>query len=280
MNVKLGCNPSFIWRSLLCRRDLLDIGLCWRIGDGSSVDIFEDRWISSLGSKLDPQTVSLPIGTKVSSLILNRCWNETLIRSVFLPYVAMKILSIHLSPSFVGNSRFWSFIPKGKFTVSSGYGIGMGMHESHIHQSNTSYVHNWWTVLWSLPIPPNIKVFWWKLFHNIIPTGSNLQKHHVSVSSWCSFCFTSEDSTCHALFFCSAVKHIWKDNFIWKKIKHQRNCSAIDLCFWLLKHTSRIELAEFFYHAWLVWKERCWALHKSENRSLRIHLFNVPGLLQ
>lgn len=150
MNAKLGCNPSFIWRSLLWGRDLLDIGLCWRIGDGSSVDIFEERWISSLCSKLDPKTVSLPIGTKVSSLILNRCWNETLIRSVFLPYVAMKILSIPLSPSFVGNSRFWSFLPKGKFTVSSGYGIGMGMQESHIHQSNTSYVQNWWSVLWSL----------------------------------------------------------------------------------------------------------------------------------
>lgn len=96
MKAKIGSNPFFIWRSFLWERDLLEVGR-WRIGDVSSVDIFEDRWISSLCLKLDPQNVFLPIGTKVNSLIINRSWNEPWIRSVFLPYVAVKILSIHIT---------------------------------------------------------------------------------------------------------------------------------------------------------------------------------------
>lgn len=74
-----------------------------------------------MNSKLDPQTVTVPKGTKVSSLIINRRWNELVIRNVFLPHVVNEILSIPLSNTMVGNARFWKFEPKGKFTVRGGY---------------------------------------------------------------------------------------------------------------------------------------------------------------
>lgn len=128
------------------------------------------------------------------------------------------------------------------------------MHEPNKHQSNNSLVQNWWNTLWSLPIPPNIRVFWWKIFHNLITIATNLANHHVPVSRWCYFCHNSEE-TCHALFFCPAVRHLWKENVVWRQIKNHKNCDTHDICFWLLMNTSRVELVEFCYQAWLVWKE-------------------------
>ena len=39
---KLGSNPSFIWRSILAIRDLLRKGIRWKLGNGNSVDIWND----------------------------------------------------------------------------------------------------------------------------------------------------------------------------------------------------------------------------------------------
>jgi hypothetical protein len=39
LDAKLGSKPSFIWRSILSSRSLIQDGLVWRIGDGSQVHI-------------------------------------------------------------------------------------------------------------------------------------------------------------------------------------------------------------------------------------------------
>ncbi|XP_059440462.1 uncharacterized protein LOC132172916 [Corylus avellana] len=46
MSANLDNKPSFAWRSILVGRKLLEEGLYWRIGNGRSVRICEDRWIS------------------------------------------------------------------------------------------------------------------------------------------------------------------------------------------------------------------------------------------
>ncbi len=41
---KLGSNPSFIWHSILVARKLLVDGIRWKIGNGMSVNIWDDDW--------------------------------------------------------------------------------------------------------------------------------------------------------------------------------------------------------------------------------------------
>lgn len=45
MQARIGNNPSFIWRGLLWGRELLKLGIRWRIRDGSSVKVFDDPWM-------------------------------------------------------------------------------------------------------------------------------------------------------------------------------------------------------------------------------------------
>ena len=41
---KLGSNPSYIWRSILAARKLLAASIQWKIGNGMSVNIWDDDW--------------------------------------------------------------------------------------------------------------------------------------------------------------------------------------------------------------------------------------------
>lgn len=40
-----GQSPSLIWRSILCGRQIIEQGLIWRIGGGTYVRVFHDKWI-------------------------------------------------------------------------------------------------------------------------------------------------------------------------------------------------------------------------------------------
>lgn len=43
MNANVGSNPSYIWS-----RDLIDTGLCWRVGSGRQISAHKDAWIPGL----------------------------------------------------------------------------------------------------------------------------------------------------------------------------------------------------------------------------------------
>ncbi|OMP01909.1 reverse transcriptase [Corchorus capsularis] len=46
MSATLGANPSFLWRSLLAGRDVIKLGSRWRVGNGSSIEVWTDNWLN------------------------------------------------------------------------------------------------------------------------------------------------------------------------------------------------------------------------------------------
>lgn len=81
---KLGSNPSFVWRSVLWGRDVLQKGLRWMIGNGDKVSIYNINWLPR------PQTFKpfsphiLPIDTKVKFFIKeDNSWDVGRIRQFF-----------------------------------------------------------------------------------------------------------------------------------------------------------------------------------------------------
>ncbi|KAL5770483.1 hypothetical protein ACOSP7_014637 [Xanthoceras sorbifolium] len=65
----VGNRPSFIWRSILCGRDVLRLGSHWRMGNGSSISVYKDPWIPrpSLFTVISPPV--FPVGASVAGLI-------------------------------------------------------------------------------------------------------------------------------------------------------------------------------------------------------------------
>lgn len=38
-------NSSYVWKSLLAAKHILKKGCCWRVGDGHSIWVTQDKWI-------------------------------------------------------------------------------------------------------------------------------------------------------------------------------------------------------------------------------------------
>lgn len=85
LSAKLGGNPSYIWRSIVAAQDLLRRGAARRVGNGLTVNILEDPWLSN---EEDPyiHTVNDALsGTMVSSLLLpeQNQWDIDLLTDMF-----------------------------------------------------------------------------------------------------------------------------------------------------------------------------------------------------
>ncbi|KAL5578525.1 hypothetical protein UlMin_020224 [Ulmus minor] len=70
------------------------------------------------------------------------------------------------------DSLIWHYDKKGDYTVRSGYWVASG--RSGIAGSSSSNATAWWTKFWKLHIPPKIKIFIWKAYHDWIPTELEL----------------------------------------------------------------------------------------------------------
>lgn len=45
MKCKVGCNASYVWRSIVWGKELLDKGLVKRIGNGETTKVYKDKWL-------------------------------------------------------------------------------------------------------------------------------------------------------------------------------------------------------------------------------------------
>lgn len=69
LNAGVGNNPSYVWRSILAAKKLIETGSIMKVGNGSSISIWDDPWIPELGST-KVSTTMLPglESAKVNSL--------------------------------------------------------------------------------------------------------------------------------------------------------------------------------------------------------------------
>ncbi|XP_073017907.1 uncharacterized mitochondrial protein AtMg00310-like [Primulina eburnea] len=96
MDAGISNNPSFIWRSLICSRGILEKGVIWRVGNEQSIKIFEDSWVPSLTSKIGTTNEAWQRNVRVASLIENGVWNTALLRNHFNPFIEEEIINIPL----------------------------------------------------------------------------------------------------------------------------------------------------------------------------------------
>ena len=90
---------STAWRSILKARKFIALGAKWRVVNGSSIQIYHDKW---LPSEEHGMVVSLPnllpIDATVGILVDEETmwWNVNIIDQLFLPFEALRIKDIPL----------------------------------------------------------------------------------------------------------------------------------------------------------------------------------------
>jgi hypothetical protein len=63
-------------------------------------------------------------------------------------------------------------------------------------------------VMWKIPIPPRLHIFFWLLANNKIFTRDNLAKRRNVKDGSCLFCNENE-SDCHLFFYCCVARIMW-----------------------------------------------------------------------
>ena len=124
LTTKIGHNPSYVWRSIMCARFIVWGGAKWSIGSGASIPILNEPWL------LNGECIrsDIPGAHFVSKFNINslmnlhdKSWNEHTVRQVFSVDIADKILHTPLI-SQVGVDRvIWKAERNGRYFVRSAY---------------------------------------------------------------------------------------------------------------------------------------------------------------
>ncbi|CAH9070991.1 unnamed protein product [Cuscuta europaea] len=81
----LGSNPSLIWRSIVAAIPAVREGVLYRVGDGSSIRVWKDKWISkAMGGRPAREIVSDLEDITVNSLMMmdGSSWDWDILRDL------------------------------------------------------------------------------------------------------------------------------------------------------------------------------------------------------
>jgi ribonuclease HI len=207
---------SETWRAILFGRQALAKGLIKRIGLGESINIWTDNWIA--GTTTMKPICRLPDvpQERVSELFLpdSRQWDEELVRSSFTAPDAEEILKLKPGARLRDDIEAWAFEKHGLYSVRSCY--RMLKHESdqledfkRKEPSSTNNQH-WWKKVWKLKVPPKVRIFWWRVLNNFLPSKAELKRRHIAQEDHCETCGSPEESLYHVVVSCTLAGSFWQ----------------------------------------------------------------------
>ncbi|CAN0912862.1 LINE-1 retrotransposable element ORF2 protein [Linum grandiflorum] len=232
LDAKLGWRPSYIWRSLLSAQKLLCYGCRWKIGSGEEVRIWGDKWVPGLeNNQMCTYSPFLDWDAKVSCLIdqNSRTWRRDLLELMFTEEEQHAILAIPLSATINKDVLCWT--------------------------GSTPKETACWKKIWKLNIPGKLKVFIWKISHNILPVGVDVCKRVSQVGDECPNCGLQETIK-HCFVECNWAAIIWRRSHVAYlfQLAEDVPCNV-----WIKKAMNSgddINLNMFCALLWFLWKER------------------------
>lgn len=89
---------SYAWKNFYQARHVIDLGAVWRVGDGKTIQIRNDRWLPKVSCpKIVSPILNLPQNAKVNDLINaeSHSWKADLVKQEFIPQEATFFLGSH-----------------------------------------------------------------------------------------------------------------------------------------------------------------------------------------
>lgn len=117
---QVGRQCSYIWREMCARALMVLSRIRWTIGDGRSIDVMNDAWISELPLRRWPTTVSPErVELRVYNLLHQgeKRWDVDLIRGIFGDLLSERILAVSIPRQGGPNRRIWSLTTRAKVRV-------------------------------------------------------------------------------------------------------------------------------------------------------------------
>ncbi|GJT78577.1 reverse transcriptase [Tanacetum coccineum] len=226
---------------------LISQGSAWNIGNGQSVDIWNDKWLPGISLlELRPSECEFQ---KVCDLM-------------------------------VDDGSAWDVegTTHKNFTVRDAYKKGL----ANIGLTNNlSYLETQiCSSLWKATILMKVKLFIWRTWPNSLPTICNLQRRHVILNNGlCVHCNDPNEDVQHALFQCDRVRQVWEAvNFI--NISSIQNKDSVNDYFEVVVSDHHNKWEAFLMICWGLWLERNRIAHEQSPQNCRLIWQSATRLLQ
>lgn len=191
------------WVSILCGRNLLQEGMGYLIGNGDTVNVWSDAWLSTSEARtpIGPPPEKL-VSLKVCDLLLQDSneWDVPKIREVLPQYEDTIRL---LNPSFLRppDNKVWLGEKSGIYTSKSGYKLAS--------PSCAPPSFNWMQNVWNVKTSKKLQHFLWRSLNDALPVGNLLSFRGISNVAPCKHCGALE-TIIHVLFSCPVAQQVWE----------------------------------------------------------------------
>lgn len=194
------------WRSIIAGRELMRKGLSWVVGNGESIRVWEDPWLSfSSPSRPIGPPLESAYSLRVSDLLcpLLNLWDISRIRE-HLPQYEDFILRIITSAGPSLDSLVWLSEKNRVYSTKSGYVLGI---LDKLPWENDQQPLEWQKHIWTVGTIPKIREFLWRIAKKAIPVSENLNKRGI-ISFVCKRCGAHEDDL-HVFLTCPFAEEVW-----------------------------------------------------------------------
>ncbi len=196
-------NPS----KLTCK------GAVWRVGDGKSINIWNQRWLlEDNHRKVISSPPAVLLSSTISELMIpnSQQWDFALIDHIFQPYDASAIKNIPLSSQASKDRLYWLGSNNGQYSVKTGYRF---LVEDELKtmpsSSSTEQMNTIRKSVWSLQVPRKIQMFMWRALKDSLPTKLNLKRRHILKDPVCELCQSTTEDILHMVWRCPQVQAAW-----------------------------------------------------------------------
>ena len=123
-----------------------------------------------------------------------------MLNSYLAPDIVDKITCVPISLSGSTDKIIWSGTSSGHFSVKSAYTI----------LCDVSGQNEFWGKIWSLNIPPKLKIFLWTFVSGKLLTNDQRFRRRISNDASCFFCHGIQETMLHLFRDCPNAKKLWR----------------------------------------------------------------------
>ncbi|KAA3462149.1 reverse transcriptase [Gossypium australe] len=215
-------------------KGLLENGLCWRVGKGDQISIWEDRWITGgeiINSRNGGENTEIKLVADLIEVSTRR-WKREVIENTFPEHIALKIKQIPLAEEAHKTLRFGAEnIPRNL------------------------------QKLWNLQLPSKLLITIWCISWNFLPNFKNLSLRRVVSDSTCPRCQVAEEDCDHTFRQCPVSIETWRLlNLSW--VINPNINDIWDWLTWMFDKGNNMQCRVVCYAIWYMWNSRNQYIHE------------------
>ncbi|KAF4375054.1 hypothetical protein F8388_017200 [Cannabis sativa] len=206
LSSSLPGNASAVARGIWSTQEFIRENCVWVVGKQSEVKIWHHKWSCGDNLVVDTGAINPLVGNSIGfqDLVVadEDVWHHEKVISTFNPATSSNILKVNRESLLDHDSACWKPSPNGKFSLKAAY---WSLNSSRFEQKDDLS-----SKIWKLRVHERVKLFLWKLCHDVLPFGSKLQSIFGNPPGVCMFCGHDEgDTVKHFISYCPVTRSLW-----------------------------------------------------------------------